>query len=67
LTPREYNVALLLVDGSIGEVAIALGIARATVDTHRTSIYRKLGIHHRHELRPALLRFALRESFSIDG
>ena len=51
LTPRESEVMALIVRGhdtaSIGE---RLGISATTVQTHRTHIYQKLGIHSRQEL-----------------
>ena len=48
LTEREEQVAALAASGMVSkEIADALGITHATVDTHRTNIYRKLGNHRR--------------------
>lgn len=42
LTKREYEIALLLLDGkSREEVSLLLSISRGTVNTHCTNIYRK--------------------------
>jgi DNA-binding NarL/FixJ family response regulator len=51
LTPREREVLQLLAEGkSNKEVATALGISAATVETHRANIMHKLGAHSIAEL-----------------
>jgi DNA-binding NarL/FixJ family response regulator len=57
LTPREREVAQLLVEG-LGSHAVAnrLGITSKTVDTHRAAIMRKLGMSSMAEL----VRYAIR-------
>ncbi len=46
LSPREYQVFSLLVDGvRPKEIAARLGVSPKTVDTHRVQLMRKLGIH----------------------
>jgi len=46
LSPREYQVFALLVDGvRPKEIAARLGVSPKTVDTHRVQLMRKLGIH----------------------
>jgi DNA-binding NarL/FixJ family response regulator len=57
LTPREREVAQLLVEG-LGSRAVAsrLGITAKTVDTHRAAILRKLGVTSMAEL----VRYAIR-------
>ncbi|MFJ5547852.1 AAA family ATPase [Streptomyces sp. NPDC093225] len=55
LSPAELRVAGLVVRGcSSLEVAEKLFLSKRTVDTHLGRIYRKLGIHSRHELAGAL-------------
>jgi DNA-binding NarL/FixJ family response regulator len=57
LTPREREVLQLLAAGkSNKEVAVALGISVQTVETHRSNIMHKLGLHSVAEL----VHFALR-------
>lgn len=52
LTPREADVLGLLQDGrSNAEIAAALHVGVETVRTHARSIYRKLGVSTRRELR----------------
>jgi DNA-binding NarL/FixJ family response regulator len=59
LTPREREIVQLLAEGRTSkEVAAALGISLKTVDTHRTNLMRKLGIHSIGEL----VRYALRNN-----
>lgn len=51
LTPAETQVALILGRGlTTAEAADELNLSRATVATHRKSIYKKLNIHSQHEL-----------------
>jgi LuxR family maltose regulon positive regulatory protein len=38
---------------SVAEIAAALHLSTNTVKSHARSLYRKLGVHHRRELRPA--------------
>jgi DNA-binding NarL/FixJ family response regulator len=46
LTPREREVVQLLAEGSsTKEVAVALGLAIKTAETHRSNIMRKLHLH----------------------
>lgn len=45
LTPREFNILLKLATGQTNrDIAKTLGIAPATVETHRKNIKKKLGI-----------------------
>ncbi|WP_297609671.1 response regulator [uncultured Sutterella sp.] len=47
LTPREKEAARLISEGLLNkQIAAALGISINTVQVHRASIYRKLGIHN---------------------
>jgi len=58
LTDRERTILHRIGDGESNvEIAAALGLSRRTVDTHRTRLMRKLGIHKT----AALVRFAVRE------
>ena len=51
LTPREREIIELLGQGrSVPFIADMLFLAKSTVETHRKSIYKKLGIHNRQEL-----------------
>jgi DNA-binding NarL/FixJ family response regulator len=46
LTPREREVVQLLAEGSsTKEVAVTLGLAIKTAETHRSNIMRKLHLH----------------------
>ncbi len=55
LTPTEARVAELAAQGhSTPEIAQALFVTPKTVETHLGHVYRKLGIHSRTELAPAL-------------
>ena len=57
LTPREREVMQLIAAGrSSRHIAERLGISLKTVDTHRTSLMKKLGLHNAQ----AVTRFALR-------
>ncbi|MDR1184884.1 MAG: LuxR C-terminal-related transcriptional regulator, partial [Coriobacteriales bacterium] len=51
LTPRESDVAYLLVAGyTVGAIAQRLGISAGTVRKHMANIYGKLGVHSRTQL-----------------
>lgn len=51
LTPSEYNVYKLLVNGySYKDIASTLVIATCTVTTHVVSIYQKFNVNSRSEL-----------------
>jgi DNA-binding NarL/FixJ family response regulator len=51
LTHREREVMKLLAEGStVKQVAELLGLSQKTVDTHKTNLMKKLGIHNRVEL-----------------
>ncbi|WP_261719011.1 LuxR family transcriptional regulator [Streptomyces sp. FZ201] len=55
LTPAEQRVVELVLRGhSSLEVSERLFLSKRTVDTHLGRVYRKLGIHSRHELAAAL-------------
>ncbi|MEU6369504.1 AAA family ATPase [Streptomyces sp. NPDC046931] len=55
LTGSERRIAQLAADGRTNtEIAALLHLARRTVETHLTNVYRKLGIRRRGELREAL-------------
>jgi two-component system response regulator NreC len=57
LTPREIEVLRLVAEGHTNqEIAGRLQLSRKTVDTHRTNLMRKLGIHDVTEL----VKYALR-------
>lgn len=64
LTPRERQVLRLIAEGNTNqEVAELLLLSRKTVENHRTSIMRKLGVHDVTEL----VKYALRTGLiSID-
>src|SRR5262245_7183427 len=56
LTPSELRVlSLIAVYRTSKEIADELGVSRRTIDTHRTNICHKVGIHGSH----ALMKFAL--------
>lgn len=58
LTPREYEVLASLATGrSVKETAYRMGLARTTVDNHKTRIMRKIDVHSSVEL----ARYAIRE------
>jgi DNA-binding NarL/FixJ family response regulator len=58
LTERERTILRRIGRGDSNlEIASALGLSRRTVDTHRTRLMRKLGVHKT----AALVRFAVRE------
>jgi DNA-binding CsgD family transcriptional regulator len=51
LTPREYDVYLLLLEGyTLKECADKLSIKYSTANTHMTGVYKKLGINTKAEL-----------------
>ena len=51
LTARELDVFRLLLEGyTLQETADLLGVKYATVNTHTTAIYKKLGVKSRAEL-----------------
>lgn len=51
LTPREYELCLLLLEGfTLRESAKQLSIKYSTANTHMTGIYKKLGVKSRAEL-----------------
>lgn len=51
LTTREMDVFRLLLEGyTLQETADQLGVKYATVNTHTTAIYKKLGVKSRAEL-----------------
>jgi predicted ATPase/DNA-binding CsgD family transcriptional regulator len=57
LTPTELKIVAAIADGlSNPEIAASLFIARRTVTTHLTSIFRKLGVSARAELAAAAVR-----------
>ncbi|MEU8877888.1 AAA family ATPase [Streptomyces javensis] len=57
LTRSESQVARLAADGrSNAEIAESLFVTRRTVEAHLTSVYRKLGLSGRRELRDAMGR-----------
>jgi DNA-binding CsgD family transcriptional regulator len=57
LTPRERDVATLVVDGLTDrEIAARLSLSRHTVGQHTGQIYRKLAVRSRAELIALLLR-----------
>ena len=58
LTPRERQVFQLIAEGKTNrEIAELLGVAVKTIDTHRSHLMRKLGIHDQ----AALVKYALRK------
>lgn len=51
LTPREYELYLLLIEGfTLKESAEKLSIKYSTANTHMTGVYKKLGVNSRAEL-----------------
>ena len=57
LTPREREVLQLVAEGQTNRmIAQKLGLSPKTVDSHRTNLMRKLGLHDAQ----ALTRFAVR-------
>jgi DNA-binding NarL/FixJ family response regulator len=46
LSPRQREILQLIAEGrSTKEIAFDLGLSPSTVDTHRTELMRRLGIH----------------------
>jgi DNA-binding NarL/FixJ family response regulator len=63
LSARERQVFELLVRGHTNaEIGRMLGISAKTVDTHRTKVLRKIGVHSIVDL----VRFAARNSLPLD-
>ena len=61
LTPQELQIALSLADGrTTRETAAALFLSPKTVEYHLRSIYRKLSVGSRSELKEAMTRLAAR-------
>ncbi|MFJ6637020.1 LuxR C-terminal-related transcriptional regulator [Streptomyces sp. NPDC091376] len=57
LTARELEISLLVAEGDTNaEVAQKLFLSKRTVDNHLLSIFRKLGVTNRRELKKALAR-----------
>jgi DNA-binding NarL/FixJ family response regulator len=57
LTPREFDVLDHLQQGRTnGEIAEALSVSIETVRTHARSVFRKLGVHSRRELKSGSAR-----------
>jgi DNA-binding NarL/FixJ family response regulator len=64
LTSRERQVLQLITEGKTNrDVAAILGLAVKTIDTHRTRLMRKLGIHNA----TALVKFAMRKGLVPPG
>ncbi|HYG58178.1 MAG TPA: response regulator transcription factor [Symbiobacteriaceae bacterium] len=62
LTPRELEILVLVADGNTNaEIAKKLYISEKTVQTHRSNILDKLGIHDRTEL----VRYAIRNGLIV--
>jgi len=60
LTRRERQVLQLVAEGKTSkEIAVVLGIAAKTIETHRTSLIDKLDIH----TTAGLTRYAIRRGF----
>jgi DNA-binding CsgD family transcriptional regulator len=56
LTPRERDIAALLIEGKTGkEVALALGISPRTVDIYKTRLLRKYSVTNTPDLVQRLL------------
>lgn len=61
LTPREREVLQLIAEGNTSkEIAQEIGVAVKTVETHRTSVMRKLDLHSIADL----TRYAIREGLT---
>lgn len=57
ISPRERDVLELMVqEKSTAEISEALFISRTTTKSHMRSIYKKLGVHSREEVRESLVR-----------
>lgn len=60
LSARESEIAVLLVEiGKYKDVAVAANISLDSVRTYVRRIYRKFGIHDRHELKARMIREGL--------
>ena len=63
LTPRQLQVLRLIADGwSNKQIAAMLNLSIKTVDTHRTQLMQRLGIHDL----ASLVRYALRAGVATD-
>jgi DNA-binding CsgD family transcriptional regulator len=59
LTPQELQIALSLAEGHTSrETAVALFLSPKTIEYHLRSVYRKLGIGSRSELKAAMAQLA---------
>jgi DNA-binding CsgD family transcriptional regulator len=59
LTPQEFQIALSLAEGrTTRETAAALFLSPKTIEYHLRSVYRKLGIGSRSELKAAMAQLA---------
>ena len=68
LTPREREVAALIGRGlSNGEIADALFLGKRTIETHISSIYRKLGATSRTEIALWIVETGLAEGALADS
>ncbi|MEU4134427.1 LuxR C-terminal-related transcriptional regulator [Streptomyces wuyuanensis] len=57
LTTRELEIALLVTEGHTNsEIAEQLNLSKRTVDNHLISIFRKLGIESRREIKKTLVK-----------
>ncbi len=62
LTPREREVLRLIAEGLSGkQIAATLGVSAKTIETHRSRIMEKLGIHKV----SGLVRYAIREGLLV--
>jgi len=62
LSPREREVLRFVADGKTSrQVATLLGVSVRTVDAHRASIMRRLGIHDT----AGLVRYAIRQGLVV--
>ena len=62
ITPRELEIVRLLAEGKVNkEIAALLGIAVRTVETHRSRIMLKLGLHSLAEL----IHYAMRNGLAL--
>lgn len=60
LSAREREIVRAIVAGlRPAEIAVRLGIARKTVETHLDNVYAKLGVHTRHDLIGQALRLGI--------
>jgi len=62
LTPRQSTILRLMSDGMKNrEIAFAIGFSESTVRLETIEIYKKLGVHGRHEATQVALRLGLLE------